>query len=86
MTYAVKIASKAQKELKKVSSPYQKKIVNAIKELAVNPMPIGVKKLKGQINQYRIRVADYRVIYEVHGAEMIILVIKVGHRQSVYQR
>ncbi len=85
MPYTVKIANRAQKELKKVSPPYQNKIVKAIKELASNPMPAGVKKLKGQINQYRVRVADYRIIYEVHGTEMIILVVKVGHRKSVYQ-
>ena len=85
MPYTVKITNKAQKELKKVSAPYQKKIVKAIKELALDPMPIGVKKLKGRINQYRIRVADYRIIYEVHGNEMIILVVKVGHRKSVYE-
>lgn len=85
MSYTVKIASKAQKELKKVSPPYQKNIVKAIKELALNPMPVGVKKLKGQINQYRVRVADYRIIYEVHGTEMIILVVKVGHRRSIYR-
>lgn len=85
MPYTVKIANRAQKELKKVSPPYQNKIVRAIKELASNPMPVGVKKLKGQINQYRVRVADYRIIYEIHGTEMIILVVKVGHRKSVYQ-
>jgi mRNA interferase RelE/StbE len=83
--YTVKIANKAQKELKKVSAPYQQKIVKAIKELALNPMPVGIKKLKGQINQYRVRVADYRIIYEVHGTELVILVVKVGHRKSVYQ-
>lgn len=86
MPYTVKIASRAQKELKKISNPYQQKIVRAIKELAINPMPIGVKKLQGQFNQYRVRVADYRIIYEVHGTEMIILVVKVGHRQGVYAR
>jgi mRNA interferase RelE/StbE len=86
MPYTVKIASKAQKELVKISNPYQQKIVLAIKELAINPMPSGVKKLQGQINQYRVRVADYRIIYEVNGTEMVILVVKVGHRQAVYKR
>ena len=85
MSYTIKIASKAQKELKKASPPYQQKIVKAIKELALNPIPIGVKKLKGRINEYRVRVADYRVIYEIHGEEMIILVIKIGHRNAIYR-
>lgn len=86
MPYTVKIASKAQKELKKVSPPYQKNIIRAIKELALNPMPVGVKKLKGQASQYRVRVADYRIIYEIHGMEMIVLIVKVGHRKSIYKK
>lgn len=45
MPYTVKIASKAQRELKKISNRYQQKIVRAIKELAINPMPTGVKKI-----------------------------------------
>ena len=85
MQYTIKIASRAQKELKKVSPPYQQKIVRAVKELALNPMPSGVKKLKGRINEYRVRVADYRVIYEIHGTEMTILVVKVGHRKAIYK-
>lgn len=85
MAFTVKIANKAQKELKKVSPPYQQKIIKAVKELALNPMPIGVKKLKGRPNEYRVRVADYRIIYEIHDSEMIILVVKVGHRKAIYK-
>jgi mRNA interferase RelE/StbE len=85
MAYTIKIANKAQKELKKVSPPYQQKIVKAVKELALNPMPVGVKKLKGRVNEYRVRVADYRVIYEINGTEMVILVVKVGHRKAIYK-
>ena len=85
MPFTVKIANKAQKELKKVSPPYQQKIIKAVKELALNPMPIGVKKLKGRLNEYRVRVADYRIIYEIHDSEMIILVVKVGHRKAIYK-
>ena len=48
-------------------------------------MPVGVKKLKGRLNEYRVRVADYRIIYEIHDSEMIILVVKLGHRKAIYK-
>ena len=86
--YNVKIAKKAQKEFKKIPKIYKDKISEAIRELATKPTPSGVRKMKGvggAVNRYRIRVADYRIIYDIEGAEMIILVIKVGHRKQVYR-
>jgi mRNA interferase RelE/StbE len=53
-------------------------------ELESNPRPPDVKKLKGR-NAWRIRVGDYRVIYEIHDRELHILVITVGHRREVYR-
>ena len=83
--YKIKIAKRAQKEFKKIPNVYQKKISKAIHELAETPMPSGVKKMQGATNRYRIRVADYRVIYDIDNGEMVILIIKVGHRQQVYR-
>jgi len=85
--YKVKIAKKAQKEFKKIPKTYKDKISEAVKELAARPMPSGVKKMQGAgaVNRYRIRVADYRIIYDIDGAEMVILVIKIGHRKQVYR-
>jgi len=84
--HKIKITKKAQKEFKKIPNIYQKKISKAINELAETPMPSSVKKMRGAANRYRIRVADYRVIYDIDDGEMVILVIKVGHRQQVYKR
>jgi len=83
--YNVKIAKKAQKEFKKIPKIYKDKISKAIKELSAIPHPFGVKKMQGTVNRYRIRVADYRVIYDIDDTDMIILVIKIGHRQQVYK-
>ncbi len=47
-------------------------------------MPIGFKKIKGYSNAYRIRLGDYRVIYEIRNLELIIFVVKIGHRKDVY--
>ncbi len=87
--YKVKIAKKAQKEFKKIPKTYKDKISDAIRELATKPTPSGVRKMKGvggAVNRYRIRVADYRIIYDVDGVEMVILVIKVSHRKQVYRK
>ncbi|MDJ0899633.1 MAG: type II toxin-antitoxin system RelE/ParE family toxin [Xenococcus sp. MO_188.B8] len=56
-----------------------------IDALATEPRPEGVVKLKGEENLYRIRVGDYRVIYNVQDDRLLVLVVKVGHRGDVYR-
>ncbi|HEX8462797.1 MAG TPA: type II toxin-antitoxin system RelE/ParE family toxin [Segetibacter sp.] len=82
--YAIVIKKSALKELSQISSPYNKKIVEAIDKLANNPRPESVKKLKGE-EAYRIRVADYRVIYTIEDVIKIIEVIRVRHRKDAYK-
>ena len=62
--YKVSIEKSVQKTLEKINAPFYSKIKNAILKLAENPRPEGYKKLKGR-EGYRIRVADYRIIYEI---------------------
>lgn len=57
-----------------------------IDKLKQNPFPPTAKKLQGYKSIYRLRVADYRIIYEVGKEVRIITVIKIGHRKSVYRR
>ena len=52
--------------------------------LADAPRPIGVKKLKGYENIYRIRVGDYRVIYEIQDQEMLVIILSSIHRKDAY--
>lgn len=84
MTYVVRVERKAQKKLAKIPEPYYSKIKSAILELAENPRPVGCKKLSGR-SGYRIRVADYRIIYEVIDNLLLVEVIELGHRQDVYE-
>ena len=63
----------------------QKRIQPKIDALATEPRPEGVVKLKGEENLYRIRVGDYRVIYNVQDDRLLVLVVKVGHRGNVYR-
>lgn len=53
--------------------------------MARNPFPGGVKKLQGEEKIYRVRVGDYRIIYEVQSAVLVVLVLKIGHRREVYR-
>ncbi|MGA0557011.1 type II toxin-antitoxin system RelE family toxin [Larkinella sp. VNQ87] len=57
--------------------------MEAIKALADNPRPFGCKKLKGR-KGYRIRVGDYRVVYEINDGILVVLIIDVGHRREIY--
>jgi mRNA interferase RelE/StbE len=61
-----------------------RRILARLTALESNPRPPDVKKLKGR-NGWRIRVGDYRVIYEIHDRELQIMVITVGHRREVYR-
>jgi mRNA interferase RelE/StbE len=81
--YQIKIERKAQKKLAKISVPYYSNIKTAILSLAENPRPTGCKKLKGR-EAYRIRVSNYRIIYEVVDDALLVLVIDVGHRRDIY--
>ena len=81
--YKVRIERKAQKKLAKISEPYYSNIKIAILNLGSNPRPKGYKKLKGR-DAFRIRVANYRIIYEIFDTELFIHVINIGHRKDIY--
>mgnify|MGYP001799990601 CR=1 FL=1 len=63
----------------------QKRLQIKIYELAIEPRPNGVKKIQGEENSYRIRVGDYRVVYDIFDDILLITVIRVKHRSQVYQ-
>ncbi len=84
MTYAVSILRSAQKSLGSLPPVHQDRIVTAIRRLGSNPRPTGTKKLAGR-EAWRIRVGDYRVIYEVGDAALTILIVDVGHRREIYR-
>ncbi len=85
MTYQVDLSKRAERQLSKLDSDNQSLLGAAIDSLAVDPRPSGVKKLKGEENVYRLRVRDYRILYEIQDGELLILVIKIGHRRDVYR-
>lgn len=84
-SYQIEIKPSASKELEKLPSPMVARVVAAINELAGNPYPQGVKKLTGFERTYRIRVGDYRVLYDVYENILVIEIIRVRHRKDVYR-
>lgn len=75
----------AERELRKLPREAIARLVSLAESLAANPYPPGAKKLSGTEHAYRVRAGDYRLIYEVHGGELIVQVIRVGHRREVYR-
>ena len=63
----------------------QERIATKIQQLSENPRPNGVVKMKGSENEYRIRIGDYRVRYEIEDEELIILLLQCKHRKDVYR-
>lgn len=83
MPYQITIKKSAIKALEKINEPFYTHIKEAIYQLADNPRPQGCKKLKGR-DGYRIRVSDYRIIYDIYDSQLIVDVIDLGHRKDVY--
>jgi mRNA interferase RelE/StbE len=84
--YRLVIKSSAAKELEAVGQKADRtRLVASIQALAVQPKLPGAEKLSGQIDLYRIRVGNYRVVYEIDGGQIVVTVIKVGHRKEIYR-
>ncbi|MEO6721115.1 MAG: type II toxin-antitoxin system RelE/ParE family toxin [Ferruginibacter sp.] len=82
--YTLRIENAVVKALEKINEPYYSKIKTAILKLAKNPRPAGYKKLKGR-DGFRIRVAGYRIIYDIFDNILTVDVIDLGHRKEIYE-
>jgi mRNA interferase RelE/StbE len=82
--YQVKVTKTAEKQLDKIPNNYYLLITAKLKKLEFDPRPSGCKKLVGYDDIYRIRVGNYRVIYTINDNVLIVEIIKVGTRQSIY--
>lgn len=86
MTYKIILHRDALKELKKLPKSLKEKVHTTIEKLKSDPVPREAAKLKGRLHAYRIRIGDYRVVYEVHVTEIVIYVIGIAHRKEIYRR
>lgn len=83
--YELRTTTSAAKSLGKLPRVEQKLISDSIKSLPDNPRPHGVAKLSGPPHSYRIRVGNYHV-YTIDDGELVIVVVRIGHRREVYTR
>ena len=83
-TYLVEYTPAAARQIRKLNKTIQARLKSKIAMLSENPRPHGSKKLKSFEKSYRIRVGDYRVIYDIHDDVLLVLIMKVGPRRDVY--
>ncbi|MFC8041868.1 type II toxin-antitoxin system RelE/ParE family toxin [Paenarthrobacter sp. NPDC057355] len=75
----------AAKQVRKLDRAAQIRVLKTVEILASAPRPPKSTQLVGGKGQWRIRTGDYRVVYEIHDQELLVLVVKVGHRKEIYQ-
>jgi len=82
--YKITIKKSAAKELQDIPKKDLRKIVKRIQSLALNPRPTGSQKLSAR-QQYRIRQGDYRIVYSIDDKELLVDIVKIGHRREIYR-
>ena len=84
-SYELRWKRSALKELQKLPKHTISKLVALAESLVDEPHPAGCRKLAGTEHTYRVRSGDYRLIYQIHNGQLIIEIVKVGHRKKVYR-
>ena len=83
--YQIEVLPVVVKELQKLPADVQRKLSKKIDALASKPRPEGCEKIKGREHTYRVRVGDYRIIYEVYDKRLVVLIVDAGHRREIYR-
>lgn len=83
--YEILLERRAERDLKQLPADVFQRVVAAMLQLANDPRPSGCKKLTGSVNDWRIRVGDYRVLYEIGDHTQVIRVMRVRHRRDAYR-
>jgi mRNA interferase RelE/StbE len=84
VSYSVSVRRSAQRELEAIPSPFHENIAERMLSLAAIPRPPGCKILKGS-DKWRIRIGNYRLIYEIDDSAKAVIVIKIAHRSEAYK-
>jgi len=86
LAYRIEFAPRAQRDFKSLDGSVRGRIKQRIDSLAENPFPSGIKKIEGEDELYRLRVGDYRILYQVKGKLLLVLIVRIGHRREIYRR
>ncbi|MEM9216003.1 MAG: type II toxin-antitoxin system RelE/ParE family toxin [Cyanobacteria bacterium P01_F01_bin.150] len=85
MTYTLLVSKSVQKQISQLPKSVKSRAIEKIKNLASDPRPSGCIKLKGHDNQYRVRVGDYRIRYDIDDKALSIKILQCKHRRDVYK-
>ncbi len=75
----------ALRELERLDTKIIPRVISAVESLSSDPLPSGVRKLQGSDNTYRVRVGQYRIVYEIFRARIVIVILRVRHRKDAYR-
>ena len=83
--YELTYSPAALRQLQKLEHPLQNRIITALERLRLRPDGCDIKKLVGTPG-YRMRVGDYRIIFDMERGKLILLILQIGHRKNIYQK
>lgn len=83
--YRIEVTPAAARQLRKLDPQGRRRVQAAIELLASQPRPPGAKRLVGGDGEWRVRTGDYRVIYEIRDAVLLVVVLAAGHRSAIYR-
>ena len=86
MTYRVILAPSAARQFRKFDPDVRRRLQAAIEVLAVDPRPPAATRLVGGSGEWRVRTGNYRIVYEINDSEILVLVLRMGHRREIYDR
>jgi mRNA interferase RelE/StbE len=81
----IQLTPAAARQLEKLDPPIRRRIGTAIDGLVENARPQGAKKIQGSEDLWRIRIGDYRVIYQIHDRQLLVVIVTIGHRSDIYR-
>ena len=85
-TYQIEWKPSAIRELKRLDRQVVQRIISSIEQLQNSPFPSGYRKMRSAEHSYRLRVGDYRVVYEVFHSRSLIQIVRVRHRKDAYRK
>lgn len=85
MKYTVRLDPRARKALDRLPDEVHGRVMRKLDALEENPRLMGVEKLAGPEDLYRVRVGDWRIVYAIRDRELVVIVVRIGHRREVYR-
>lgn len=85
MSYQVSLRPGAERQRRKLDNRTRRRINDALLSLEEEPHPPGVVKLRNTVNEWRIHIGDYRIIYEIVEDERLVIILRIKHRREAYR-